>query len=499
MNSKWLEKSDHITAFLLFMMSTIPLVIAFYTPPFLNDDTLITLTYVKNLAAGNGFVFNHPPPVLGTTTPLLTIILALFAMIFTKIEIPVLAVFFTTFCWLGISWVLFFYRKVWRLKNRDVLIIALVITLSPWTGYLGMEAYLFAFLLTLTLSIFLKKNYFVTGILTCLLFLTRGEGVLLLGLFALALITRQLRQSVFLDRTLVINISKLLAGFAFPAFLWAIYALYTFGAILPNTMAAKQAQGQSSLWPSFIFQLFSKWLPESNDGLRFSNFPFANFWWLIMILGVFQITLKKQRFLLFTGWILLYLVGYAILNVPAYTWYQLPVLFIINIIFAMGVIQLVDLIFHYIKSKRLAFVLAGLISIMVIFFNAKPAIEKTINFKGDGRGYAYTRIADWLNKNTQPDESVAFIEIGYLGFYSNNRIIDLAGLVLPEIPDKIVTKDFAWGFWHYNPDYYIYKPSFDQAFGNIISDPRFELQYCAVDTLPDVGNSQFIIYKLKDK
>src|SRR5437868_13243574 len=40
------------------------------------EDALISLRYAENLAAGRGFVFNPGEHVLGTTTPLFTLILA---------------------------------------------------------------------------------------------------------------------------------------------------------------------------------------------------------------------------------------------------------------------------------------------------------------------------------------------------------------------------------------------------------------------------------------
>ena len=43
------------------------------------DDSYITFRYSLNLAAGHGFVFNVGDPVLGTTTPLWTLVLALCA------------------------------------------------------------------------------------------------------------------------------------------------------------------------------------------------------------------------------------------------------------------------------------------------------------------------------------------------------------------------------------------------------------------------------------
>jgi peptidoglycan/LPS O-acetylase OafA/YrhL len=70
------------TAMLLLLAASLfPLWVASHQQhKFLNDDTYITLTYAKSLVNGRGFVFNHPPPTLGTTSPLLALMVAGLAM-----------------------------------------------------------------------------------------------------------------------------------------------------------------------------------------------------------------------------------------------------------------------------------------------------------------------------------------------------------------------------------------------------------------------------------
>jgi hypothetical protein len=62
------------------LASLLPLWAAYSHRTALNDDTYITLTYVKNIARGDGFVFNAQPPTLGTTTPLTTLAVAALAI-----------------------------------------------------------------------------------------------------------------------------------------------------------------------------------------------------------------------------------------------------------------------------------------------------------------------------------------------------------------------------------------------------------------------------------
>jgi hypothetical protein len=72
---------------LVLLMSFFPLWVAYHHQLALNDDTYITLTYAKSLAAGRGFVFNHPPATFGTTTPLLTFIVAGLSLLLPGVEI----------------------------------------------------------------------------------------------------------------------------------------------------------------------------------------------------------------------------------------------------------------------------------------------------------------------------------------------------------------------------------------------------------------------------
>ena len=56
------------------------------------DDAYITFRYARNIADGHGFVYNPGQPVLGTTTPLYTLVLAGLAAVTGSRDFPTLAV-----------------------------------------------------------------------------------------------------------------------------------------------------------------------------------------------------------------------------------------------------------------------------------------------------------------------------------------------------------------------------------------------------------------------
>jgi len=276
---------------------------------------------------------------------------------------------------------------------------------------------------------------------------------------------------------------------------WVIYAHFTFGSFLPNTLAAKQAQGQTGMWRPFLQRLTEDWVPLWGKSFTFKVLPIINFWWVMVFIGFIDVLLRKHRWLILAGWIILYISGYTLLNVSGYWWYGLPVLFVLNLFFGLGIIKIVEMLTRHIKPHNLSLGISVLFTIILVFALAKPTFNAVLTYQGDARGESYTALSRWFREHTNSSESIAFIEIGYLGYYTDNRIIDLAGLVLPDVVPHIAEGDFAWGFWQYKPDYYVCLPDFDWALASISADPRFDQQYQPVATLRGPRETDFIIYK----
>ncbi len=487
--------STLLTVIILGVASFFPLFAASRHIGYLNDDSYITLTYAKNLAAGRGFVYNHPPATQGTTTPLFTLAVAGLALVLPKTEIATIAVFLGAFCWIATVWTLFLFRKDWRLLDWQAAIVGLVVIGTGWIAFLGMEAYLFALLLVLSISLFFSERYLLTGFSLGLLVLTRGEGILvLIGLLPIAAM-RMWRRTDALDIAFAQPFLNLAIGFAAPVLLWFIYAYSTFGSFLPNTLAAKQAQGQSLYWRTLLQRLVREWMPHWGNALAIKKLPAINFWWAIILVGIMTSFLEKRRWLVLLVWIILYIVGYTLLDVSAYWWYQLPILFVLQLFFALGLIKCTEVLGKIIGSRTVSLTVSVLLVAVLLFLLTKPTIDTTLSYQGDSRGPSYVSLGRWFRDNTASTESIAFIEIGYLGYYTDNRIVDLAGLTLPDVVPHVAENDFAWGFWKYRPDYYIFSPDYDWALADIRADSRFEQEYRSVATLPGPRETDFVVYK----
>ena len=200
----------------------------------LGEDPLITLTYAKNLAHGHGFVFNHPPPLLGTTTPLFALVVAGLERLLPSADLTEIAVWLSAGCWIAVLWMFVWFKEDFRLSSWQVLSIVGAVTATGWATRLEFEAYLFAALLVLSIGFLARGRPLVAGVLAALLFLTRGEGLLLFPVLAVVTSISDLRdREPRATGTIASSTARLSLGFGIPMLVWAAYALPTFGGVLP--------------------------------------------------------------------------------------------------------------------------------------------------------------------------------------------------------------------------------------------------------------------------
>lgn len=483
---------------LLFSLSLFPIWLAYSHSVPLTDDSYITLTFAKNIAHGNGFVYNHPPSVQGTTTPLLTLIIAMLGSLLLTTPIHLIATLFSALCWIGMGWLPLIFRRTWALSTwQATLLGANLMISSAWPSTLGMEVYLFGFLLILSACLFYAKYYLATGFCIGLLFLTRGEGILvgvMLGLLLVIWNRRSLRERRW--KEFAQDPVLLAVGFILPVGLWFLYAFQTFGTLLPNTLVAKQAQGEAGIMGNlFIERLANEWFPMWGRQFRLGGFSWQSYWWIYVGAGVIISFVYRRQWLLFLGWIITFILGYTLLQVTGYWWYQYPVIHVLNIFFSVGVALSIEMLDQGIQTRLVKQWLIGCLIILNLGLLSEIVWRTTQNHEGDSRAQSYVVLSNWFNENTDPSDSIGSIEIGYLGYYTQNQIIDLAGLIIPEIVPHISEGDFAWGFWEYEPDYFVYLPDFEWALGTIRSDQRFAECYAPAVNLPGPQEAEFTIFK----
>ncbi len=210
------------------------------------DDSFITFRYARNLVEGYGFTYNAGEFVLGTTTPLWTLVLAAASAV--GLPLPAFSLWFALVAD-GIS-ALLLCRLLLRLNYSPIVGAAASILFLAFFDALslarsGMEVSLFTLCTVATLAA-LEEGASRRAALFCgLAMLTRPEGVVLAGVLAISLwITTSGRRPV----ARWLGPAAVLAAVVVP---WVLYAIVTFGSPVPQSVVAKAATAGDSQLRAF--------------------------------------------------------------------------------------------------------------------------------------------------------------------------------------------------------------------------------------------------------
>lgn len=478
-----------LQAAFVFLVCAAPPIIGYLLGHSLNDDVYITLTYARNLGAGQGFSLNSAVQSFGFTSPLWTMLVGALYWLTNFEGLDRMAAALGGLAWGLALAVLYRFRASWGLSTPTAITVAVVLALSMPLSMLGLESYLFALLLIVSITLFLNDKPLWTGISIGLLYLTRGEGALLGPLVFLFYLAPRLGSVRFHLRPIAVWGTRLLVGFLLPVLSWSLFAISTFGHFLPNTLKAKQAQLLSAHFRSFSQRLLAEWLPTwgvefSVGGIRFG--------WLILFVGIVWVAARSRQSLMLLAWMVAYIAGYTALNVAGYAWYQLPVSFVLQFMFAVGLGALCTPGF---RSHRITLRILAALSTVIILAPLVTSFSRSVqHYAGDRRAADYRRISDWLSANTQPEDTVAAIEIGYLAYFSRRPVVDLAGLIDPTVTARIGEGDFSSGFWRASPRFFVRLEQFDPLLGSIHRAPCFDRYYELATQIP-LRQGEALIYR----
>ncbi len=440
-------------------------------PDALNDDTYITLTYAKNLAIGKGFVYNHAPATLGTTTPLLALVLGGAGRLLPFWSIRDIAIWFTAICWITSAWLIYLFRKHFFLAPEAALLVAFFILTSAWevvilleggrhATLLGMEMYPLLLGVVLTALLYARGYWFWAGVAAGFLFLVRGEGALMgpvlvaMGIFKREQQTQKTNEKKNWSRW-IWEAGWISAGFWIVAACWFLYSQATIGSFLPDTMRAKMAQPQYyPEVPSFtnvFLTYYLKWWGEEYSLLLYLLF------WLLALVGVGGLLFRGPGWWVISVWVALYTLAHVLLPILPYPWYQAIVYFMWAMaigfgvwVFSRGIIMTGK---HY-GNEKIGRIIAIAFVVIVVIGRVTPFTSMSSEgYAKDLRGKIYMEAAQWMREHTDPNESLALSEVGYIGYYTENKIIDTWGLVSPEAIPYVQSRMRKDIFKEMAPDY----------------------------------------------
>jgi hypothetical protein len=456
------------------------------------DDPLITLTYAKNLARGDGFVFNHQPPTLGTTSPALALACAA-GTVLTPLEPTDVAQLIGVACWIGLVWVFWLFAEALGLSRPTAAVIGALMAARGWPEHLSMEAVPFALLAVLAVVAAASGRPLVGGLLTGLLFLVRGEGLLFAGILSVAMVAEEWTRRRDTDRP-PSALPRYLAGVAAVVVLWTAYAMPTFGAILPNTLSAKIAQVESGLWAPFASRLVAEWIPSWTAGLQ----PwFVDPLVVLAVIGAMLIAWRLPRMAVLVLWGGAYAGAYHLLGVPGYPWYRIPVEWALLICAGVGLGIAAEAAVGSDPKRRARRWAVAAVTVVALVLLAVPTVRRIHGWQPTDRDLAYGRLTAWLNDHAAPSERVAFFEVGILGYATDLGVLDQIGLVSPELTPNVVHGDFGTGVWLQRPEYFVELEGSGFS-GAVTRYPGFAEAYEPVAVVARLGGKRLIVYRARN-
>jgi hypothetical protein len=386
------------------------------------DDAWIHLTYARNFALHEQWAFRLGETSAGSTSPLWTILLAIGFLL--KLA-PYLWPFFlgwVILTLLGIQaesvtrrlvstyrpripWVGFFFVTAWHLT---------------WSAVSGMETLLQGFLIFYVLSMLLVEpgRYLALGFLTGLSIWVRPDGITLLGplIFTALLIEKR-------DKQRGSAIARILIGFSALFVPYLLFNLAISGHPWPNTFYAKQAEYQAAWLALGLTDRLNNYLLPILASPFIALLPGAVLWMGRRI--------RSWDWAAIAG--LLWFVGYLglyFLRLPAYQHgrYIIPAF---PILYLWGILGLAEYVTSPNANRRIALVWTSLTAALCLLFTVVAARQNAADVAWIENEMVGT--AKWVDENLPSDALLAVHDIGAIGYYDQQPIIDLAGLVSPDV------------------------------------------------------------------
>lgn len=474
---------------LLALLSAIPFWVAFQIRGGLaHDDAFITFTYARNIAEGHGFVYNGGAPRLGTTTPLLTLLLAGLKWLLPGAEIYAIALWAGAVLWAGAGLMAYLVGRRIAGPPAGLALAAMHATMATFPYVLPAE-YPLLFLLSLSaLYLAIAGRYWAAGIAFGLAFLARGDAAILAGLVGLVLLLR--------DRRVPWGLG---IGFALTLLPWFVYAFILFGNPLPAALAMKRAHRALEIWPH-LYVGFWRWLVRSGPWLQVWLAGVALFSVVALVLSIIRHSIWTAVIVL---WGLLYAAAYAALDIHFYFWYNTPLLEALALGAGLGLALLLRPDPAQGRSFRVAG--GGALRIATVLLAAGVLVLGAFNVRQIAlnlsqvrpRQAAYVATGRWLAENIPANSTAGFIEIGLIGYFSHRQIVDLLGLITPGMEPYLLKRDHAGILQAYHPDYYIRNGDYDEWPLNrkVHESAYFKQHYVPVAEIPQAGAKPVVIYR----
>jgi MFS family permease len=453
------------------------------------DDAYITYQYAKNLAHGEGFVFNvGDPRTLGTSTPLYAGLLALGTRL--GISIPLLSIgigILATSVALSLAVCI-----AWELGLLSAgLIVALTASVAQlYWRWEGMETPLYLALILGSIWTAFRGWSSLGFLLAALATITRLDGLAVLvavGLF-LALGGRWSWRTIGPGAALLAS--------------WLIAATLLFGSPLPASGLAKMAHDTriSGRFDVLSLDLLHQVLPVTQmiPPSAFANHPRRTAALFCLVLSVplaCTVVLRPRRLsAVLASWLVFYLAGYELLRLPNFHWYYGPPAIVLALFLWMALQAALGFAANAIRSQGQLVAVAATWTVAIITLLFVALGTPLYATSHPRRESAHVLAARWLREHAAPGDSVVAYEVGTIAYLSGLRTIDLLGLTNPEARIHLREGDFAWAIRDLPTYVFSNERSAWPVTRAIFNECAFALNYRPATRLPFRVNADYLIY-----
>ena len=435
----------------------------------ITDDAYITMRYSRNLLDAGSMSYNPPDPVLGTSTPLWTWILALAGA--ARLPIEVASVGLATAADIG-SIALILTSPV----GGSAAAIVSAATIAAWPAYVvyavsGMETSLYVLTIVTAVTTLSRGQTTAAAVATSLAALCRPDGAMLVLLGFAWTVVRQ-------SRAAALRFAAVVALILAP---WIVYAVWRFGSVVPASVVAKAAAGEP--WVLSFRNLYGYFLQG----------PYAPVT-VLAVIGSLTIAKAPAFWQLFTLWTWGYLAAMTARNAfTHFPWYFVPLLPVYTGLaarplesFAVRSESIADALRK--PAARTAF--AAVLGIALL--SRMTPLGVYLDTTAAGRERLYATVASELAR-VDPACTVAATEIGTIGYHYPGRVLDLVGLVSPEVLGRPIDGVLAESRARW---LVTYDTHFDRA---IAGGQDFSALYERRSTFPVTMSRSLEVYERRDR
>jgi len=418
------------------------------------DDAYITYRYARNILAGNGFVYNPGERILGTTTPLYTILLVSLGSLSGGVDapFPLIALIINAIADAATCTLIYAMgiRLGYHLSGMGAALIWAITPFSVTFAIGGLETSLFVFLLAAAAYSHQRNYHHQAALYSGLAYLARPDALILIAPLAIDRAYTLIKARLS-TRTTIAQATAEILVFCLPTVPWTVFAAWYFGSPLPHSIAAKSLAYRLPSTAALV-RLIQHYATPFLEQLTFGSGWIAvglPLFLFLSLVGMSQVIKVNRRAWIYLIYPWTYFAVFALANPLIFRWYLTPPLLPYIFSILAGAEQLLTQAMTRIKlANRQARLVGQALPLILVLF---------MPIGSTGRGWTlhpdhgpdrpapqmawiqlellYREAAQSLEPIIRTDTSphlLAAGDVGVLGYFSTVPILDTVGLNSPQ-------------------------------------------------------------------